>query len=54
MKNKEHNLIFVIGLLIAAGIAAYRGAEFDLFTIIGIFFGGLMISGTIVTLLQRW
>ena len=54
MKNKEHNLIFVIGLLIAAGIAAYRGAEFDLFTIIGIFFGGLMIFGTIVTLLQRW
>jgi|TARA_Y100000294_G_C8501751_1_gene315098 hypothetical protein len=54
MKNKEHNLIFVIGLLIAAGIAAYRGAEFDLFTIIGIFFGGLMIFGAIVTLLQRW
>ena len=34
--------------------AAYRGAEFDLFTIIGIFFGGLMIFGAIVTLLQRW
>jgi len=54
MKNKEHNLIFVISLFIAGGVAVYRGAEFDLFTVIGIFFGGLMIFGTIVTLLQKW
>tara|TARA_Y100000768_G_scaffold249170_1_gene189171 strand:- start:150 stop:317 length:168 start_codon:yes stop_codon:yes gene_type:complete len=55
MKRKdEHTIIFLIGIIIAAGIALYRGAEFDLFTIIGIFFGGLMIFGGIVTLLQRW
>ena len=54
MKNKEHNLIFVIGIIIAAGVAAYRGAEFDLFTIVGIFIGGLMIFGAIVTILQKW
>jgi len=54
MKNKEHNLIFVISLFIAGGVAVYRGAELDLFTIIGIFIGGLMIFGTIVTLLQKW
>tara|TARA_B100000795_G_scaffold69427_1_gene48394 strand:+ start:85 stop:249 length:165 start_codon:yes stop_codon:yes gene_type:complete len=54
MKNKEHNLIFVIGICIAAGVAAYRGAEFNLFTLIGVFIGGLMIFGAIVTLLQKW
>tara|TARA_B100000787_G_scaffold11999_1_gene8830 strand:- start:615 stop:779 length:165 start_codon:yes stop_codon:yes gene_type:complete len=54
MKNKEHNLIFVIGILIAAGVAAYRGTEFNLFTLIGIFIGGLMIFGAIVTILQKW
>tara|TARA_B100000780_G_scaffold212026_1_gene151788 strand:- start:237 stop:401 length:165 start_codon:yes stop_codon:yes gene_type:complete len=54
MKNKEHNLIFVIGIFIAAGVAAYRGAEFNLFTLIGVFIGGLMIFGAIVTLLQKW
>jgi len=27
MKNKEHNLIFVISLFIAGGVAVYRGAE---------------------------
>ena len=53
-KNEEHTIIFIIGIIIAAGIAAYRGSEFDLFTIIGIFFGGLMIFGGIVTILQRW
>ena len=52
--SKEHNLIFVIGIIIAAGVAAYRGVEFDLFTIIGIFIGGLMIFGAIVTILQKW
>ena len=51
---KEHNYIFVIGIIIAAGVAAYRGAEFDLFTIIGIFIGGLMIFGAIVTILQKY
>lgn len=55
MKRKdEHTVIFLIGIIIAAGVALYRGADFDLFTIIGIFFGGLMIFGGIVTLLQRW
>tara|TARA_Y100000816_G_C25950521_1_gene495809 strand:- start:228 stop:395 length:168 start_codon:yes stop_codon:yes gene_type:complete len=55
MKRKdEHTIIFLIGIVIAAGIALYRGADFDLFTIIGIFIGGLMIFGGIVTLLQRW
>jgi len=54
MKNKEHNFIFAIGILIAVGIAFYRGADFNLYTLIGIFFGGLMIFGTIVTLLQKW
>jgi len=53
-KKDEHTIIFLIGIIIAAGIALYRGADFDLFTIIGIFFGGLMIFGGIVTLLQRW
>tara|TARA_B100000959_G_C14446037_1_gene404748 strand:+ start:341 stop:508 length:168 start_codon:yes stop_codon:yes gene_type:complete len=53
-KNEEHTIIFIIGIIIAAGIAAYRGAEFDLFTIIGVFIGGLMIFGGIVTILQRW
>ena len=52
--SKEHNLIFVIGIIIAAGVAAYRGAEFDLFTIVGIFIGSLMIFGAIVTILQKW
>ena len=50
-KNEEHTIIFIIGIIIAAGIAAYRGAEFDLFTIIGVFIGGLMIFGGIVTIL---
>ena len=55
MKRKdEHTIIFLIGIIIAAGIALNRGADFDLFTIIGIFFVGLMIVGGIVTLLQRW
>ena len=55
MKRKdEHTMIFLVGIIIAAGIALYRGADFDLFTIIGILFGGLMIFGGIVTLLQRW
>ncbi len=53
-KNDEHNIILVIGIIIAAGIAMYRGAEFNWFTVIGIFFGGLMIFGAIVTILQRW
>ena len=54
MKNNEHNLIFVVSLFIAGGIAVYRGAEFDLLTVIGIFIGGLMIFGAIVTILQKW
>jgi hypothetical protein len=53
-RNDEHTVIFIISLMIAAGIASYRGLAFDLFTIIGIFMGGLMIFGAIVTLLQRW
>ena len=57
-KNKTRYLNYVKlctdGIIIATGIALYRGADFDLFTIIGIFFGGLMIFGGIVTLLQRW
>jgi hypothetical protein len=29
-------------------------AEFDLFTIVGIFIGGFMIFGAIVTILHKW
>ena len=36
-RNDEHTVIFIISLMIAAGIASYRGLAFDLFTIIGIF-----------------
>jgi hypothetical protein len=53
-RNKEHNIILIIGILIAAGIASYKGLEFNLFTILGILIGGLMIFGAIVTILQRW
>ena len=37
-KNTEHNYIFIIGILIAGGIAAYKGMDFDLWTILWIFF----------------
>ena len=52
-KNTEHNYIFIIGILIAGGIAAYKGMDFGLWTILWIFFVGLMIFGAIVTLLQK-
>ena len=53
-KNEEHTFILIVGIIIATCIALYRGLEFDLLTIIGIFFAGLMIFGTIVTLFKRW
>ena len=52
MKNKEHNLIFVIGILIAAGVAAYRGAEFNLFTSKESSFLLMYISSTVSVILS--
>ena len=58
LEENEQELIITLNL-VAIDIVdkngnLFWGADFDLFTIIGIFFGGLMIFGGIVTLLQRW
>ena len=52
MKRKdEHTMIFLVGIIIASGIALYRGADFDLFTIIGIL---IVVLGIIIYLISKF
>ena len=51
---KEGNYIFIIGVLIAACIALYKGMDLSFGNILLIFFSGLMIYGAIATITKKW
>ena len=51
---KEGNYILIIGILIAACIALYKGLDLNFWNVFWIFFTGLMIYGAIATITKKW